>query len=53
MDGKPGKVVIACTGAAALDIDTIEPLQGNLKTLTVANYEKLKDQIVSWWRVKN
>ena len=39
-------IKIKCEGAATLDLDQLEPLQGALKPLSDTNYEKLKQSIV-------
>lgn len=36
---------IACQGAGALSIDLIQPLQGDLKSLSKENYERLRAEI--------
>lgn len=42
------KVEIKCTGSDFAAIDDFHPLQGNLKTLSDENYEKLKAQILTY-----
>ena len=39
-------VVVTCQGAAMLDLNDLEPLQGNLKSLSVENFERLKASIL-------
>jgi hypothetical protein len=41
----PKKIKIACQGAALLELDQLEPLQGKLKTLTPDNCRKLRESI--------
>jgi len=40
------EIRIACTGAATLELEQIEPFQGNLKDLSKENYNKLRKQIL-------
>lgn len=40
------RVVIACKGADSLALKQLEPFQDNLKILTAANYNMLKDEII-------
>lgn len=37
---------IACTGADSVPLQSIFPFQGDLKSLSPINYEKLKQQIL-------
>lgn len=44
---KMGKIIeIKCQGAGTLDISKVEPFQGNLKSLSKENYERLKKSIL-------
>lgn len=55
------QVKIACKGAAYLDVDQLNIIQGNLKELSKENYDKLKKEIlelgmsepIGVWRDKN
>lgn len=55
------KVNIACSGNDVLDVDLLQPFQGNLKVLSEENYQKLKAEIlelgfsepVSVWKNKD
>ena len=40
------KINVSCSGAALVDLDELNPTQGNLKDLTKENYTKLKKQIL-------
>ena len=40
------KFDIRCSGADVLDLEQIDPLQGDLKTLSDSNYKKLRKQIL-------
>lgn len=40
------EIKIACQGAVEIEIDKLTPLQGNLKELSTANFEKLKRSIL-------
>lgn len=40
------KIVVRCEGAAVLSWRDLVPIQGNLKSLSTVNFEKLKNRIV-------
>jgi len=40
-------IKVECTGAGTLSIDQLEPMQGELKTLSNENFEKLKKEILT------
>lgn len=40
-------VAIRCKSAMSLPLESLQPFQGNLKTLTDENYQKLKKEIVN------
>src|SRR5262249_44013865 len=56
--GNPISIKITCKAATSIELADLQPLQGNLKELSVANFEKLKRSILEhglsfpffvWW----
>jgi hypothetical protein len=46
MNHRTNKIEVRCTAAVTLDLSELTPLQGGLKELTDANFEKLKRSIL-------
>jgi len=44
--GNPISIKITCKAATSIDLEDLTPLQGNLKELSIANFEKLKRSIL-------